>query len=184
MQPPIRDLGRRERRRQIALTVLRTALSTALLFVLYAFAPVQHLSAIDTLIRVVVALLIVAVVIAIQVHSIVTATYPRLRAIEAAVTVVAIFVVLFALLYLGLATASPASFNRPLTRVSALYFTVTVLGTVGFGDITPQTDVAQLVVTFQMLLDLALIAVIVRVFTAAARTGAARRVAEKGREDR
>jgi hypothetical protein len=39
---------------------------------------------------------------------------------------------------------------------------------VGFGDITPRTDAARLVVTSQMLLDLLIIGVVVRmIFTAA-----------------
>jgi hypothetical protein len=64
--------------------------------------------------------------------------------------------------------------------VGALYFTVTVLATVGFGDITAQTAGARLLVTAQMLLGLGLLAGIVRVFSAAARAGAARRVAGQG----
>jgi hypothetical protein len=46
---------------------------------------------------------------------------------------------------------------------------VTVLSTVGFGDITAQSDASRLLVTIQMLLDLALIAIVVRVFYATAR---------------
>jgi hypothetical protein len=40
---------------------------------------------------------------------------------------------------------------------------------VGFGDITATSDGARLIVTLQMLLDLALIAIIVRVYFATAR---------------
>ena len=102
------------------------------------------------------------------------ANHPDLRAIEALVAAVTGFLVLFALLYLGLAQTDPANFTQPLGRVSALYFTATVLATVGFGDITAQTDGARLLVTVQMLLGLGLVAGLVRVFSAAARAGAAR----------
>jgi voltage-gated potassium channel len=81
---------------------------------------------------------------------------------------------LFSLLYVGLAQANPASFTKPLDRVSALYFTDTVLSTVVFGDIAAETDLARLVVTIQMLLDLTLLAVVVRVFFSAAKSSANR----------
>ena len=40
----------------------------------------------------------------------------------------------------------------------------------GFGDITPRTDAARLVVTAQMLLDLAIIGAVVRLIFNAARS--------------
>jgi hypothetical protein len=85
------------------------------------------------------------------------------------VTAVTVFLVLFALLSLGLAQTGPASFSQPLDRVGARSFTITVLATVGFGDLTAQTAGARLLVTVQMLLGLGLIAGIVRVFAAGAR---------------
>jgi voltage-gated potassium channel len=91
------------------------------------------------------------------------------KAIEAVIIAVTVFIVLFALLYAGLANADSANFNQQLDRLGALYFTATILCTVGFGDIVPQTSLARLIVTVQMLLDLALVAIIVRVFFSAAR---------------
>jgi hypothetical protein len=57
-----------------------------------------------------------------------------------------------------------------MDRVSAFYFTVTILSTVGFGDIAADSDLARLLVTVQMLLDLTLLAVVVRVFFSAAKS--------------
>ena len=51
--------------------------------------------------------------------------------------------------------ASAASFTQPLTRTDALYFTVTVFSTVGFGDITAKSEAARIVLIVQMLADLA-----------------------------
>ncbi len=180
MQSSLQDLSRRERRRLIARAVASTTVTVALLFVLYALAPVPFAPSADALVRLAVVLVIVAVVIAVQVRAILGATYPEVRAIQSLVTAMVVFLVLFALLYLGLSAADPASFSRVLTRVSALYFTVTVLSTVGFGDITAQSDGAQLLVTVQMLLGLTLIAFAVRVFSAAARAGATRRGSDRG----
>ena len=58
--------------------------------------------------------------------------------------------------------------------MTALYFTVTIFSTVGFGDITPKTDLARLVTTVQMLADLAVIAVVVRLILGTASRSADR----------
>jgi Ion channel len=59
-------------------------------------------------------------------------------------------VTLFASAYITMANANPANFStHPLTRTDALYFTVTVFTTVGFGDITAASQSARLVVARQ-----------------------------------
>jgi voltage-gated potassium channel len=48
------------------------------------------------------------------------------------------------------------------TRMDALYFTVVTLGTVGYGDIAPVSQGARAVVSFQILVNLSLIATLIR----------------------
>ena len=55
-----------------------------------------------------------------------------------------------------------------------------MFSTVGFGDITPKTDVARLVVTVQMLADLAVIAVVIRLIFGAVTRGESRKLAAVG----
>ena len=62
------------------------------------------------------------------------------------------------------------------TRVDAVYFTVTTLSTVGYGDIHAISQAARVVVTVQILFDLMFLGVLVRVFIGAAR----KRVNERG----
>src|SRR5208282_4777456 len=54
-----------------------------------------------------------------------------------------------------------------LTRTDSLYFTVTTFSTVGFGDITATSQAARLVVTVQMILDLLVLGLGIRVFIGA-----------------
>jgi voltage-gated potassium channel Kch len=63
---------------------------------------------------------------------------------------------------LGLSHQNPAAFSEVLTHTSSLYFTVVTFGTVGFGDIRPVTDLARLVVTSQIVVDVLFIAFVVR----------------------
>ena len=63
-----------------------------------------------------------------------------------------------------------ATFTTSLDHTRALYFTVSIFSTVGFGDITPKTDTARLVVSAQMLLDFVIIGAAVRIIFNAARS--------------
>jgi voltage-gated potassium channel len=66
---------------------------------------------------------------------------------------------------------SAASFTEPLTRTDALYFTVTVFSTVGFGDITAKSEAARIVLIVQMLADLAALGAGARVILGAVQRG-------------
>jgi voltage-gated potassium channel len=57
----------------------------------------------------------------------------------------------------------------------ALYFTVTVFPTVGFGDITPTSDATRLLVTGRMLLNLVVLGATARLLFDAAKRGASMR---------
>ena len=83
------------------------------------------------------------------------------------------FLVLFASTYFLMERASAASFTQPLTRTDALYFTVTVFSTVGFGDITAKSETARVVVIVQMLADLVLLGAGVKVLLGAVQRGRA-----------
>jgi hypothetical protein len=165
----------RKKRRQLGIrAALRIALTAALLLGLYLVAPVDLRSDQLTLVRLIVALVIVSVVVAVQVQSILSASYPLLRAVESVITALLVFIIVFSYLYLDLAHINPEYFSQTISHVSALYFTVTVLSTVGFGDITATNDVTRVVVVIQMLLDLTFIAIIIRIFFWAAQTRAGR----------
>jgi voltage-gated potassium channel len=91
------------------------------------------------------------------------------------VVVIVVFVVLFAAAYTVVAQAQPTSFTEDMTHNDALYFTVTVFATVGFGDIAPVSTVARVVVTIQMIADLLLFGLVARALLSAVERGRARK---------
>jgi hypothetical protein len=105
-----------------------------------------------------------------HVRSVLASPYPTVRAVEALSTCIPLFVLLFASAYFVLEHLSPGNFNEHLTRSDSLYFTVTVLTTVGFGDITAKTELARLLVTGQMIADVLIFVVTINVIVGAARS--------------
>ena len=147
----------------------------SLLLVLYYLLPVESRPHQSVVLRVAAGIALFAAGLVYETSHIARADHPLLRAVVALATVVPLFIVVFAWLYLTMSHSAPGAFNQPLSRTEALYFTVTVFSTVGFGDIVPKTDVARLVVTFQMLTDLIVLAAAVRlIFGMATRVTAAR----------
>jgi len=96
--------------------------------------------------------------------------FPGLRAVEALAISVPYFLLLFASTYYVLANDSASSFAGPLTRTDALYFAVTVFSTVGFGDITARSQMARLVVTGQMIADLVILGLGIKIIVGAVKS--------------
>ncbi len=143
--------------------LLRSLATTVVLAGLYYLLPLDHIR--NVRLTLVAGLLILLAVTGWQLQAIARARYPAVRAVEALFITVPWFLLLFASAYFTMASTHPANFNtRPLTRTDALYFTVTVFATVGFGDITAVSQSARLIVTAQMMLDLLVLGLGVRVF--------------------
>jgi small-conductance mechanosensitive channel len=77
-------------------------------------------------------------------------------------------VLTFALVYAALAAHSPHAFVGISDRTDALYFSVTLVATVGFGDIHAEGTVAKLVVTLHMLFNLVYLGTALRLLTGSA----------------
>jgi voltage-gated potassium channel len=153
--------------------LLRTAATIVLAWVLIVGAfyllPIGHESGLRALLRLGADIALVGAVFAWQIRRIAVAELPELRAVEALGIVVAVFLVAFSAIYLAMSHQSGSTFTQPLDHTRALYLTITIFSTVGFGDITPRTDAARLVVSAQMLLDLVVIGAVVRLLFNAAK---------------
>jgi preprotein translocase subunit YajC len=169
------DLPPAKRRRLIAGAVLRSLLIAAVLVAIYYVLPLDRPWDAATASRLVAGLLVIAAVIAWGVKITGGSPYPGVRAAETLALILPFFLLLFASTYFLMARASAASFTQPLTRTDALYFTVTVFSTVGFGDITAKSETARVVVIVQMLADLVLLGAGIRVLLSAVQRGRERR---------
>src|SRR3954466_6507665 len=149
------------------LSVLRTLLVTVLALLVYAEAPWDRLHDGSAVALFLAWLVLLGVALWWQLRAVARSPHPWLRAAQAVVTVLLLLVVPFATAYAYASASDPANFTQPLTRIDALYFTVTVFATVGFGDIAPVTEGARVLVMVQMVGDLLLIGLVFRVFLTA-----------------
>ena len=155
--------------------LLRVTFSVSVLCLAYMLIPTKTSGEGSDVPWLILELCVFGVVVGIQVPAIVKAKYPILRAVEALAVLVPLYLLIFSRIYLSNSLTDPSAFTRPLDKTTALYFTVTVFATVGFGDIVAKTDSMRLLVTFQMLLNLVVLGVVIRLLTGAARRGVARR---------
>jgi voltage-gated potassium channel len=154
--------------------------STAGLVVIYYLLPLDHCPTWAAAIILVVGLVLLIGLITLQVRLIVAHPYPGVRAAEALATSIPLFLLLFASTYVFMATVSASNFGERLTHTDALYFAVTVFSTVGFGDITAKSEAARLVVTGQMLADLIVLGLGIRVIVGAVGRGRQRQRGDGG----
>ncbi|MFJ9940763.1 potassium channel family protein [Streptomyces erythrochromogenes] len=164
------------RRRHVLLGhCLRATASAGLLTALYYLAPLEGGFGILTVLTLVLGLLAFGLLTAWQVSAITRSQYPRLSALEAMATAVPLFLFVFSATYFMLSESLPDSFNESLNRTDALYFTVTVFATVGFGDIVPTTGTGRVLTTVQMIADLIVVGVIAKALFGAMKIGMRRR---------
>lgn len=157
--------------RMIVWAVLRIVGSAIALVTLYYLLPLDHSSPGGAVTILIIGLVVFIGLVAFQVRSIIRSPFPGLRAIEALATSVPLFLLLFAGSYVVMATMSASNFGGRLTHTDGLYFTVTVFSTVGFGDITAKTQAARLVVTGQMIADLIILGLAIKIIVGAVRRG-------------
>ncbi len=164
----------------IALSALRVAIGLGFMWWIYSLVPKD----VDQRMFIPAVLLLVGLAVYIwfvkrEVERVLGSRYPEVLAVEGLILSAALFMVIFATIYLVIDGLNPGSFTEPLSHLSSHYLTLTILSTVGFGDITAVTDQARLAVMIQMAMTLGFLAVTIRVFAWATK----RALAERHRSD-
>ena len=173
--PPPRMLSEHLRRRHAALSLLQSALVSTAIVVSYFVLPLASPLTTATVLVLLLGLAVVAGLLTWHIRGIARSPYPRARTVTALATTLPLFLVVFASTYFVMGRTDPGSFSEALSRLDAIYFTVTVFATVGFGDIVPLTTAARIVVTVQMLGDVVLVGFVAHAIVGAMRVGLRRR---------
>ena len=181
--PSIQASSKAERRRLVAIGLVRSSVTAIALVAAYYLLPLDRLSGVSLAVSLAVGLLILTGIAAYQVRAIIRHRHSAVRAIEALAITVPLFLLLFAATYFLMAQANTGNFNvHALSRTDSLYFTVTVFATVGFGDIAATSQVARVVVIAQMILDLLVLGLVVKVFVGAVEIGRGLRTTQQDSE--
>jgi hypothetical protein len=177
------ELSRSQRRRAVTMALLRSALITVLMVVIYFLLPLDRSVSPALLIEFLVALVLFGMVMAWQVRAVLQSPVPRLRAIQAMSVGIPFLVLLFAAIHTVIGNAQPGSYTEPLTRTDALYFTITVFSTVGFGDIAPVSEAARIVTTIQMVVGVLMVGLVAKVMLGAVQEAMRRRATTEASHD-
>ena len=161
----------RPRIRKVALTLLRVAGVDVALLAIYYLLPLDNTSTSGAIALLAVGLSALVGLIVLQVRAIMRAAYPVLKAVGALASSAPLFLLLFAGTYFVLGDLSASNFSESMTRTDALYFTVTVFATVGFGDITAVSEPARALVTGQMVAGIVIVGLGARIIVDAIKHG-------------
>ena len=153
---------------------IRIGIVLVLMFVAYGIAPLDYRRDGETALRVLGTVGVIVVVTAWQLWAIHVARFPALTAIEGFAPVVPLVLLGFAATYVQMSTANPDTFTQPIDRVGAVYFSMTTMATVGFGDIAAITDGARITVMLQMAADVIVLVVVARVMVTSVKVAAGR----------
>jgi hypothetical protein len=148
-------------------SVVRAVLTTTGLIALYFVMPITDRWSGSVVARLAIGMLVFAALVGWQVRAVLRSDHPGLRTLEGLAAAIPLFLLVFASAYLLVADVEPDAFSERLSKTDALYFTVTVFSTVGFGDITPTTAPTRIMVMIQMVADLIVIGLVVHVMLGA-----------------
>src|SRR5215831_13457755 len=122
---------------------------------IYYLLPLDHSSTPAAVTILIIGLAAFIALVAFHTRSILRSPFPQLRAIEALAINIPLFLLLFAATYVVLATLSASNFGEHLSHTD------------GLGYITAKTETARLVVTGQMIADLIILGLAVKIIVGA-----------------
>lgn len=171
-EPRFDELTARRRRQLLTIAGIRSFASVAVLVMAYFLLPFTRLLNSKLIVEFAVGVLLVIGVLTAQTVATLRSRYPLLRSVEAMATSIPLFLVVFSTTHYSINGLDPDSYSEPMTRFDALYYTMAVFATVGFGDIVPVSVPARFVTLIQMIGGVILVGVVARVLIGAARVRA------------
>jgi voltage-gated potassium channel len=168
---------RSSRRRRAAASLIRAIVATVVLLVVYYQAPLDRPVDLRLALWLAGGLVILGVAVAWQARAITASQTPRLQAVETAAVALPTLIVLYASVYTVMSHDQPESFSEVLGRTDALYYTMTVFATVGFGDIVPTTESTRIVTMTQMVVGLLAVGLAAKLLMGAVQEAVARAAA-------
>lgn len=158
----------------------RMAVLVTLMVLLYFVVPVPgrlHLGAVLRGFGTLAGLAVLAVGLAVQLRRHVDDLGRRVDGLVAGIVLV---VLVFAFSFYVLARAQPNQLDGLRTRVDALYFTMTTLTTVGYGDIHAVGQSARILVLLQMTFDVVFVAAAASLLSSRVKAAAETRARRRG----
>jgi voltage-gated potassium channel len=152
---------------------LRLAAILVVIVVLYFTVPVEFDLGASAAVQVVVSLVALALLAGAVLSEVRRQLVDGERRVDGLVLALMISVLGFALAFYVMAQRSPDQIVGLETRVDALYFTMTTLLTVGYGDIHAEGQAARILVVIQMVFNVVIIATAASTINARVRTSAA-----------
>jgi hypothetical protein len=146
--------------RKTALTVLIVVVPVLLYFVIPLDKEFGRLLAVALVVLTAASLIPISIR---QAQLVLRSEDPLFDAMRCIVSALVLLVISFSSAYFVLGTSYDHEIAGLETKLDAIYFTVTILATVGFGDITADGQLARGIVTGQMVVNFAVLAVALRV---------------------
>jgi preprotein translocase subunit YajC len=173
--PTFDELPKSLRRKLVLQGFFWSIATIAVIVVAYFLAQLDRSMSPGTIVELVLLALAILAMMGWQIFRITQSDYPTLRAVEALAFIVPAYLVLFAAIYFLMNHNNQATFGTSQTKLDSLYFSATVFTTVGFGDITAKTQAGRAIVLVQMVLDLMILGLVVRLVVNAVKIGQKRR---------
>jgi uncharacterized membrane protein len=142
----------------VVLRAARLVALVVLLLVAYFLVPVEPQLHPDTLVRVVLIVVVLSALGAGMTRLLRLHAEDEERRVEGLVLGIVVVVVVFAFAFYALEHHSPGQVAGLHTRIDALYFTVSTLSTVGYGDVHAVGQAARALVVLQVVFDLVFVA--------------------------
>ena len=145
--------------------VLTVAAMVSLILLAYFIIPVDNHFHADNAVRAGVAVLSLAVLAGGMIQLLRVHAEDNERRVEGLVLGIVVVVVFFAFGYFLMARHNPAEVAGLHTRIDALYFAMSTMSTIGFGDVHATGQAARVLVMVQIVFDLVFITAAARLVT-------------------